>query len=325
MRALLEQARRVAPYPTTVLIEGETGTGKEVLADYLHHHSPRRNLPFIKVNCASIPEALFESELFGYERGAFTGAKREGHPGLFELANEGTLLLDEVGELSPSIQAKLLRVLQDREVRRVGGSWSKAVDVRVVACTNRRLEELVVQGRFREDLYYRLKVVHLRVPPLRERPEDIIPLCRMFLDQFCDAFGMVRRLTPDAEQALLAYPWPGNVRELRNAMEAICATTERELIDLEDLSLVLRFELGKQVRFGNGAERLPAGPTQAVGTPVVPYAEAMAAAERQILAAALAQAPSVRAAAAALQLSHSTLLRKMARHGLEAPRSSRRC
>ncbi|WP_067929995.1 sigma-54 interaction domain-containing protein [Alicyclobacillus kakegawensis] len=323
MRALLKLARKVASFPTTLLIEGETGSGKEVLADYLHEHSARRNQPFVKVNCASIPEQLFESELFGYERGAFTGAKREGHAGLFEMANQGTLLLDEVGELSPAIQAKLLRVLQEREIRRVGGSWSKAVDVRVLACTNRDLRALVEQGRFREDLYYRLQVVHLRVPPLRHRPADIVPLCHAFLEEFCQAYGLVRRLSRAAERLLVAYPWPGNVRELRNVMERLCVTMDGERIDAEDVAAVLpstataaepKMARGAVAGAGNPA---PTTASQRVGGGGVrSFQEAMAAAERQIVMEALASTASIRQAAAALGLSHSTLLRKMARHGL---------
>ncbi|MCL6633750.1 MAG: sigma 54-interacting transcriptional regulator [Alicyclobacillus herbarius] len=330
MQSLFKTVRRVAAFPTTVLIEGETGSGKEVVADYLHQHSPRRNLPFIKVNCASIPEQLFESELFGYERGAFTGAKREGHSGLFELAHEGTLLLDEVGELSPTLQAKLLRVLQDREIRRVGGSWSKAIDVRVVASTNRDLRSLVEVGRFREDLYYRLDVVHLRVPPLRARREDIIPLCHAFLAEFCHAYGFTRRLSGAALQALEAYTWPGNVRQLRNVMERLCVTVETEWIDREDVLTVLpelppdasaeRMDERIEVVSIEGGENaaLVSASGSGVGRGTQPYSVAIAAAEKRILQEALASASSIRQAAAALQLSHSTLLRKMARHGLSA-------
>lgn len=328
MREVLLLAERVAAFPTTVLIEGETGVGKEVVADHIHHHSPRRTLPFIKVNCASIPETLFESELFGYERGAFTGAKREGHPGLFELANGGTLLLDEVGELSPSLQAKLLRVLQDREIRRIGGSWSKSVDVRILASTNRDLWEMVRTGRFREDLYYRLSVVHLRVPPLRERREDILPLCHTFVEEFSESMGLNVRLAADAAPLLVSHPWPGNVRELRNATEALCVMAEAGVITARDVERVLH----RHAMVGNKAEatheragRQDAGVAVTADPATLPtYAEAMAEAERSLLTRALAVHPSVRAAARALGLSHSTLLRKLERAGLKPDAGSTR-
>ncbi len=219
LEAVRRVVERVAPTPSTVLITGESGTGKEVVADALHRLSPRSAAPFVRINGAAIPEALCESELFGHERGAFTGAERS-KPGRFELADGGTLFLDEVGELPLAVQAKLLRVLEDRAVDRVGGTGPRKVDVRLVAATNRDLDEAVRAGRFRGDLLYRLRVVEVRLPALRERPEDVAPLLAFFLQKHARRLG--RASLPVADAALAAlrgYDWPGNVRELENAVE----------------------------------------------------------------------------------------------------------
>jgi DNA-binding NtrC family response regulator len=206
---------------TSVLIEGESGTGKELIAHLIHELSVRREKPMLEVNCAAIPRELLESELFGHEKGAFTDAHQQ-KQGLLELANGGTLFLDEVGEMSLTLQVKLLRVLERMTFKRVGGTKDITVSVRVISATNQNLQEMVSQQRFREDLYYRLKVVPIRVPPLRERREDILPLARHFLDQFNRQFGKVfGTIEPEAEQFLLSYPWPGNIRELRNLFERI--------------------------------------------------------------------------------------------------------
>ncbi|MSR42735.1 MAG: sigma-54-dependent Fis family transcriptional regulator [Pedosphaera sp.] len=211
--------RRVAQTQATVLIQGENGTGKELVARALHRLSPRRDGPFIKLNCAALPENLVESELFGHEKGSFTGAinKREGR---FELAHTGSILLDEISEVSLQLQAKLLRVLQEREFERVGGTRPVKVDVRVIATTNRHLEQSVAKNEFRQDLYFRLNVVPIHVPPLRERRDDILILAHKFTERFIRKHGVrVKGLDRDAEQALLAHPWPGNIRELQNVIE----------------------------------------------------------------------------------------------------------
>jgi transcriptional regulator with PAS, ATPase and Fis domain len=226
MRALLALAERAMRSPATVLVTGETGTGKELLARAIHDGSPRRDGAFVAVNCAAFPDTLLESELFGHVRGAFTGADRE-KPGLFEAAHGGTLFLDEVGETSPSLQAKLLRALQEREVRPVGGMRARRVDVRVVAATNRALHGEVARGAFREDLYYRLAVFHLAVPPLRARPEDVLPLAEHFLDRHGAREGKRGcRLAAEAADLLRLHPWPGNVRELENEMQRALALVE---------------------------------------------------------------------------------------------------
>ncbi len=235
MRSLVELAKRVARFDTTVLITGESGSGKERFARLLHEESARAVGPFIAVNCGAITETLLESELFGHARGAFTGATSERH-GLFEAASNGTLLLDEVGEVPLGMQVKLLRALQEREIRRVGENKNRRVDVRVVAATNKDLPRLIAEGLFRQDLYYRLKVVELNVPPLRERKDDILPLARVLLANA--ALRMKRKasgLSPAAADQLLRYDWPGNVRELENVMERAIAITHAGQVELEDL------------------------------------------------------------------------------------------
>jgi len=218
MRELMQTAERVAGSKGTVLITGESGTGKERVAQHIHHSSPRRNGPFIRVNCAALSEQLLESELFGHERGAFTGAHKR-RPGRFELADGGTLLLDEIGEISPSLQTKLLRVLEEEEFERVGGTTTLKVDVRVIATTNRDLPSEVSTGNFREDLYYRLHVLPIQTTALRDRPEDIMPLARHFAKTYARANGRpVPTFDNDAEQRLFDWDWPGNVRELENAV-----------------------------------------------------------------------------------------------------------
>jgi DNA-binding NtrC family response regulator len=247
MRKLVDLARRVAKVDSTVLITGESGTGKERVARFIHDESTRALGPFIAVNCGAITETLLESELFGHARGAFTGAAHD-RPGLFEAAQKGTLLLDEIGEVSPGMQVKLLRALQEREVRRVGENKVRPVDVRVLAATNRDLAQAVVSGTFRQDLYYRLRVVELHVPALRERKDDILPLARVLLAD--SALRMKRKLaglTPAAAQQLLRYEWPGNVRELENTMERAVALAPGARVEVEDLPDEIRQAFPKPV------------------------------------------------------------------------------
>jgi DNA-binding NtrC family response regulator len=231
---------RVAALDTTVLIQGETGTGKELVARAIHYASPRAARPFVVVDCAALPEALFESELFGHERGAFTGAV-SARRGLLETSDGGTCVLDEVGELSPAMQAKLLRTLQERTVRRVGGNEPIAVDVRLIAATNRDLAARVSAGAFRQDLFYRLHVVTLTLPPLRERAQDIPLLAQHFLDKFARAHGRpAKRLAPEALARLGAHGWPGNVREMEHAIERAVALAAGEVLTVNDLPAALR-------------------------------------------------------------------------------------
>ena len=247
MHKLLDLARRVARVDSTVLITGESGSGKERIARLVHEESTRATGPFIAVNCGAITETLLESELFGHARGAFTGATQD-RPGLFEAANSGTLLLDEVGEVSPAMQVKLLRAIQEREIRRVGENKTRKVDVRIIAATNRDLAHGVASGAFRQDLYYRLKVVELHVPPLRERREDILPLARVLLAGA--AVWMNRKITglaPGVADQLLRYEWPGNVRELENAMERAVALAPKSRVEFEDLPEEIRQTFPKPV------------------------------------------------------------------------------
>jgi DNA-binding NtrC family response regulator len=233
---LLALVRRVAPSRATVLIQGESGTGKELVARLLHYWSDRVGRPFVAVNCKAFAEGVLESELFGHEKGAFTGALT-GRSGCFERAGGGTLFLDEIGDIDADFQAKLLRVLQEGEVLRVGGSAPRPVDVRVVCATNRALREEVAAGRFREDLFFRLNVIPMALAPLRDRREDILPLAQQFLERQQRETGRVLRFGPEAEAALLAHQWPGNVRELENAVERAVVLARGEEITPEDLLL----------------------------------------------------------------------------------------
>jgi len=240
MRRVIDLARRIAKVDFTVLITGESGTGKELIAHFVHEESTRSSGPFIAVNCGAITETLLESELFGHARGAFTGAEQS-RAGLFEAANGGTLLLDEIGEVSPSMQVKLLRVLQEREIRRVGENKSRTVNVRVMAATNRELLPDIEEGRFRKDLYYRLNVVQLHVPALRDRREDILPLARVFAERAAEQVTRsISGLSTHAADQLLRYDWPGNVRELENAMGRAVALGSSDRIQLDDLPEEIR-------------------------------------------------------------------------------------
>jgi len=235
MQRVLDLARRVAKVDSTVLVTGESGVGKERIARLIHQESMRTAGPFVAINCGAVPETLLESELFGHAKGAFTGASQD-RPGLFEAANGGTLLLDEIGEVPPAMQVKLLRTLQEREVRRVGENKNRQVDVRVIAATNRDLVAEVNAARFRQDLFYRLRVVELRVPPLRERREDLLPLARVFLAEVGARTGRrATGFTPRAANQLVRYSWPGNVRELENAVERAVVLARASRIDLDDL------------------------------------------------------------------------------------------
>jgi transcriptional regulator with PAS, ATPase and Fis domain len=235
MQDAIDIVRKVSGSTATVLVIGESGTGKELIARATHYNSPRRTKPFIALNCAAIPENLFESELFGYEPGAFTGASSR-HIGLFEAANSGTLFLDEIGDMPPMMQSKLLRVLQDKEIRRLGGKDPIRIDVRIITATNKELEKELGKGGFREDLYYRLKVVTIQLPPLRERKEDIPVLVDFFIKKYNTEFGKrIKGIMPSALRALHEYAWPGNIRQLESVIERAVILSEAEQISLKDI------------------------------------------------------------------------------------------
>ncbi len=306
MRRVLELAEKVAQgSETTVLIEGETGTGKELLAEYIHFLSPRSQFPFIPINCGAIPKDLFESELFGYEKGSFTGALERGKIGKVEAAERGTLFLDEVGELSPSAQVKVLRVLEEKEYFRVGGIDKKKADVRIIAATNKDLESEVRKGNFRDDLYFRLNVVKLTIPPLRERREDILPLFKFFMNHFNQQFKKgFFRISPEAERIILSYRWLGNIRELRNTVERIVLLEKGETI----LEKHLNFLTEKEAPFEGEREFKPIIPPQGV---VLEEIE-----KKYILEALKIKKGNKLQAAKLLGISRSALLYRMAKYGL---------
>ncbi|HUO64255.1 MAG TPA: sigma-54 dependent transcriptional regulator [Terriglobales bacterium] len=298
MQEVLSLVRRVAPSDATVLIRGESGTGKELIARALHYASPRAAGPLVKVNCAALAESLLEAELFGHEKGAFTGAIAS-RKGRFELADGGSIFLDEIGDLPPHLQVKLLRVLQEREFERVGSSRPVKVDVRLLAATHRNLEALVREGRFRDDLYYRINVVTIMLPPLRERREDLPPLIDHFLRTFAEKNGKtVRGITREAREALLRYDYPGNIRELENLMERAVVLTRDDVIGMEDLPLTLE---------------APA-PESGEGAGLIAAVEGL---ERRMIREALAKAEGTQTRAAELLgISERVLRYKLRKYGL---------
>ena len=312
MRDVLRALARVAPTESTVLIRGATGTGKELIAHAIHEESPRRHRPFVAVNCSSLAEGLLESELFGHARGAFTGAVGD-RKGLFEEANQGTIFLDEIGDVSPAMQARLLRVLQEREVVRVGTARAVTVDVRVIAATHQDLEAMVEEGRFRADLYFRLKVFQIRVPELRERPEDVPGLAAAAIARWNEKVDATRRIAglSDETMALLtAYDWPGNVRELMAAVEHACIVC--------DGSRILPCHLPEEIREGPGeARRSGSGDARAAEAPRR-YQAKDPGSERDAIVAALEDAAGNRTkAAAALGMGRTTLWQKLKEYGIE--------
>jgi len=322
MQELLGLALRVAQKSVTVLLCGASGTGKEVFARFIHEHSRHTAAPFVAVNCAAIPADMLEAVLFGYEKGAFTGAHRS-HAGKFEQAQGGTLLLDEISEIDLRLQAKLLRVMQEREVERLCGQAPIPLDVRVVATTNRDLRAQVQAGSFREDLYYRLHVFPLHLPPLCERPADVLPLARLFVARHAFA-GVVPELTPAAAERLCAYPWPGNVRELENAVQRALVLADGGLIEADDLMLDPPLA-GDTASFPGPCAPRPAGmPEGSPAAPSAPFGEAMRRRECHVIIDTLRRLNGSRKATAErLGMSPRTLRYKLARmreDGLYVPR-----
>ena len=304
MQQVLAAVHKVAATGSSVLIYGESGTGKELVARALHYQSPRKGNPFVKVNCGALPRELIESELFGHERGAFTGAVRR-KKGKFELAEGGTIFLDEIGDIPLETQVKLLRVLQEKEFDRVGGELTLHADVRVVAATNRPLKEMVGKGQFREDLYYRLEVIPLRLPPLRQRKEDIPALVEHFLGKKCREMNLpLKRLTSEAMEGLRNYPWPGNVRELENVIERTIVLADGDEVGLHSLALT----------FADGEDRALIGLPEGE----IPLNKALDDMERKLIGRAMEQAGQVKTRAAEiLGIKTSALYYKLGKYGLE--------
>jgi transcriptional regulator with PAS, ATPase and Fis domain len=305
MREALHLAARLAGLDSTVLITGESGVGKGVIAEFLHRNGPRKKNAFVKVNCGAIPENLIESELFGYENGAFTGSRSRGKEGLFEAANGGTIFLDEISELPLNLQVKLLQVIQDRTVTRVGGVKEIAVDVRIISATNKSLFALIGEGKFREDLYYRLNVVPVFVPPLRDRTEDIVPLIERFIGEISRKTGEYREISPEAMELLAEYRWPGNVRELQNIIERLTITTSNTVIEPENLPGFIR-----EMEFDASALDLDAA-LQDCGLKTM-----LEETEKAILSEARERYGSTRAIARALRTTQPTIVRKMKKYGM---------
>jgi PAS domain S-box-containing protein/TyrR family helix-turn-helix protein len=302
MKELLHMACRMAQVDSTVLIVGESGTGKELFAEVIHKNSHRNKEAFVKVNCGAIPDNLLESELFGYEGGAFTGALKKGKLGFLEMAHGGTVFLDEIGELPFNLQVKLLRFLQNKEITRIGGSGPFKVDVRVIAATNSNLMEMVKQKSFRADLFYRLNVVPLNVPPLRERKDDIPSLVSHFLQVFNRKYQMTKRISPDVITIFMRYEWPGNVRELENLIERLLVITPVDMIDVQNLPPYLYPQ----------DDSYP----KVVITGILPYREAVESLEKQLIEKAYGHYRTTRQMAAQLQVNASTIVRKAAKYGI---------
>ncbi|WP_417043798.1 sigma-54 interaction domain-containing protein [Dysosmobacter sp.] len=304
MIRIFTKAKQVAAYPTTILLLGETGVGKEVVSSFIHHNSDRADKPFIKINCSAIPEPLMESELFGYEKGAFTGAREKGKMGLFELANHGTILLDEIGDMSLPLQAKLLRTIQENEIMRVGGTHPIKLDVRLISATSRNIEEMVASGKFLDALYYRLNVVELQIPPLRKRQEDIIPLAEFYLQHFCEKYKLTKEFAPDVRSCFLQYGWPGNVRELRNTVENLTVSSIGTWIVREDLPTRIagRDSIVAHSHVHSGETSMKA---------------AVEALQRDLVSEAIHRQGSLRKAAAALDMDPTTLGRLAKKLGVE--------
>ena len=301
MREIYALARKVAVFDTTVLITGESGVGKELVARYLHEKNTiRNNKPFIVVNCGAIPENLLESELFGYEEGAFTGAVKGGKEGLFEAADGGTLFLDEMGEMSLKLQGKLQRALEDRTIMRVGASTPISVDTRVIAATNAKLLDKIEKGEFREDLYYRLNVINIEIPPLRDRTDEIAPLALKFVNMFNNKYGQEKKLTYEIIKEFEAYPWKGNIRQLKNVVENMVVLSNGDYLQLRDIPWL-----------AETYERLIADDHKEES-----MADILARVERHVLEEAKERYGSTRKIAEALSMDQSTVVRKQKKYGI---------
>lgn len=312
LKKVLDLGKVVAKGDSTVLIRGESGTGKELFAQAIHMESFRSEKPFVPINCAALPESLLESELFGYAEGAFTGAIKGGKAGLIEYANNGTLFLDEIGELSPHLQVKLLRVLQEGQVRRIGNPEEHSVNVRIIAATNRNLEDMIKTGAFREDLYYRLNVVPIIIPPLRQRKEDIALLAKHLVKNLNSRLNKkVENISQEALNRLMEYHWPGNVRELENVLERAMILTDGSTIMVENILLDHYDEEGKNhIKESGARDEILASEDQTLNKLIGDY-------EQKLLLQALKNSGSIRGAAKVLGISHVTLLNKIKKYGIK--------
>jgi len=300
MKEIFSLAKKISNFNTTVLITGESGVGKEVVASYIHNENAlKKDMPFVAVNCGAIPENLLESELFGYVEGAFTGASKGGKAGLFEAANGGTLFLDEIGEMSLSLQVKLLRALETRTVTRLGSAEASPVDIRVIAATNKNLLEKVEAGSFREDLFYRLNVVSIQIPPLRERTDDIAPLALKFIHKFNRQYGQNKKFTYEVMKELEGYSWPGSIRQLKNVIENMVIVSNNEYLQLNDLPWITGAKIQGEKKQGE-----------------LPLQEAMDQLEFQILFNAQKKYGSSRKIADALKVDQSTIVRKLKKYNI---------
>lgn len=300
MKKVVELVLRISQVDSTVLITGESGVGKELIANRIHLLSKRKEKALIKINCGAIPENLLESELFGYEGGAFTGARKEGKPGMFELASGGTLFLDEIGDMPFSLQVKILRALQEKEIVRIGGTAPISVNTRIITATNKDLMAMVRKGTFREDLFYRLNVVNIHIPPLRERREDLLPLILSLLQNLNKKYNQQKRLSQTVVDKLLDYNWPGNIRELENTLERVIVLNREDEIQLKHLpDFILSYEQGPRVVTLNG---------------LLPMKKAVDDLEIQLLKMAQMKYGSTRAMAKILKVNQSTIVRKMKEH-----------
>ncbi len=309
MSEVISMLFKIAVVDSTVLITGESGVGKEVIANEIHQLSFRNQHPFIKINCAAIPESLLESELFGYEQGAFTGAKKHGKAGLFELANEGTLFLDEIGDMPLSLQAKLLRVLQEGEIMRIGGQKPIKINVRIIAATNQDLPTKIAKKEFREDLYYRLNVIPIDIPPLRKRREDIIPLIQYFLKIFSETFHVTKNFSKSVTDLLEKYDWPGNVRELKNVVERMVVTSDSKEIGTDNIP--------KYILESIEAPNHPSRPKSGIEIhEIMPLKQAVAQVESQLINMVAQESTNLYEIAQRLGVNQSTISRKMQKYGL---------
>lgn len=312
MQKVLELAQRVALVDSNVLITGDTGVGKEIIAKVIHKTSPRTDGPFTKINCGAIPENLLESELFGYMDGAFTGARKGGKVGIFEYCNQGSVLLDEIGEMPLGLQVKLLRVIQEQEIFRIGDTSPRKIDVRIIASSNKDLKKMVDLQQFRADLFYRLNVVSIEVPPLRERLEDIIPLAIYFLEKFNGRYQKSRRLDPETYNVLESYSWPGNVRELENLIERLVVVLQEDVVPAIEVVNLLKIE------DTTASEKLLLRVND-----LLPLEEAREMVEKKLLFRALQECGSTRKMARALGVTHPTILNKLHKYGINSGRKVR--